>query len=528
MRRGSHAVVEKSNDKIYYNVFIRNSSDTVPGLKAEFSEERVQSLLDKADDYYLTINRFSIPGNSIPIFIFQVQKDQNDVDLGIYSFTMSFVSDMDSILVNAANQTVPLSSGGAGLINTFVANGDTMTFGNASIYYRLNFTLDTPASRSIYGNANPTAMIEYSTGIGTWAVMDADLQAEVGFLDSTDGFVQDGFIQWDSDELTSLAVDPWVPGAGGEYLIRITRTNASAITTPIMNLVQLTAAFRNYIRYVTNAGDVLQYEDEWPPTGPVTAVSNQSSYYWVFSYSDMIDMMNTTIQSCYDDLVAAYPAAAAYDAAAGVSPFVEYFPSTPVRLITPRLWSTAGAPTLSFNEYLEPFLTGFRVIYNVKSQSNVNVMGLDETFRVINTKDNGYTPSEYATAVPPNWLKFDQDWNSLSLWSSFKSLVFTSESLPIVPEYITQQSDDGSVRFLPILTDFFPLVESPGDQRSLFLYTTSGPYRLTNLNSDLPLRKFSVAIYWADDNENLYPLYIRRGQQMSVKFLFVKKSTFTS
>ena len=59
-------------------------------------------------------------------------------------------------------------------------------------------------------------------------------------------------------------------------------------------------------------------------------------------------------------------------------------------------------------------------------------------------------------------------------------------------------------------------------------YYAQGPYRLVDLNSNIPLNKFDVQIFWSDQRNNLYPLYISYGQEVSIKFLFVKKSVYKS
>ena len=55
-------------------------------------------------------------------------------------------------------------------------------------------------------------------------------------MDGTNGFRNTGVIEWDVADLAGFAV-----GTGGEYLIRITRTRNALSTTPIVDLVQISA-----------------------------------------------------------------------------------------------------------------------------------------------------------------------------------------------------------------------------------------------------------------------------------------------
>ncbi|MDX2368815.1 MAG: hypothetical protein QNK36_10485 [Colwellia sp.] len=127
----------------------------------------------------------------------------------------------DSALNKAVDVQAALASGGAGAISGFVADNDTMTFGNATKYEEMSFEISTGASGS---GIAPT--FEYSTGVGTWATF--------GPTDGTNDFRNTGVIAWDNADLPT-----WAVGTGVEYLIRITRTRNNLTTTPIIDEVQL-------------------------------------------------------------------------------------------------------------------------------------------------------------------------------------------------------------------------------------------------------------------------------------------------
>jgi hypothetical protein len=126
----------------------------------------------------------------------------------------------DTILVNAVDQTTALSPGGGGGVSIFSANSDTVTIGGTAAFEEVQILLGTVASTSI------TPTWEYSTGVGTWSSFSP--------IDGTDGFLQPGAVAWLLEDLPG-----WVPGTGGEYLIRITRTANPVPTTPICDEIQL-------------------------------------------------------------------------------------------------------------------------------------------------------------------------------------------------------------------------------------------------------------------------------------------------
>lgn len=81
-----------SDDHIYYNVLIPNNpvGNTFTSIPAEFKEEMTIPIVKYPSEYYMSIIRFSVPLNSIPLFIFNIQSGQTQTDpnLGRYSVTL--------------------------------------------------------------------------------------------------------------------------------------------------------------------------------------------------------------------------------------------------------------------------------------------------------------------------------------------------------------------------------------------------------------------------------------------------------
>ena len=131
--------------------------------------------------------------------------------------------DASIILVNAVNETIALSSGGAGNVSAFQLLGDDLTVGSPVMFQEIEFILSLPASQ---GGISP--LWEYSTGVGTWAPF--------GPIDGTNGMRTSGSVLFSSD-----LVSGWAPGVGGDYLVRITRTRSNLNITPVVDMVQVAA-----------------------------------------------------------------------------------------------------------------------------------------------------------------------------------------------------------------------------------------------------------------------------------------------
>ena len=79
-------------DKNYYDITISNldSGTTIPPI-LYFNESRSQPFIDKPEDYYLSIIRFSIDtGTALPVFIPEIQRNQTDINLTVYSVSLQY------------------------------------------------------------------------------------------------------------------------------------------------------------------------------------------------------------------------------------------------------------------------------------------------------------------------------------------------------------------------------------------------------------------------------------------------------
>lgn len=86
-------------DFLYYNISIPHNDLIGPNgepTPAVFSEHRTNAILYKADEYYMSVIRFSVPSNLLPLTRFPVQPAPNtDINLSLYSVTLEDVTSGD-------------------------------------------------------------------------------------------------------------------------------------------------------------------------------------------------------------------------------------------------------------------------------------------------------------------------------------------------------------------------------------------------------------------------------------------------
>ena len=328
-----------------------------------------------------------------------------------------------------------------------------------------------------------------------------------------------------------------------DYYLTISRFSIPAIDIPIFIAdIEPNQPDRDLTRYIFSIkynGFTYSIPVTWEtqsllapiPPPPIPKQVVNSTYYFCFTYTRAIQLINNA-------LLNAWQIAKVADTNVGnYAPYFFYDVNTQkISLVTEYAYSQPGGPEVRANRYaFEKFFIGFNV--SLDSQTNA-----EYSFKIENNQGTNYyypagftvpaptTPTVPPTALvnptPSHFLIQSQNWRSLSTWASLIDIVFLTGTIPITYEYTQSAGSQGDAQFTPILTDFEPYLNDAGDGRSVFSYFPQGPYRLINLNSNTPLKRFDFQIYWKDKLGRLFPLTIPEDQVANVKFLFIKKSTY--
>lgn len=76
-------------DNIYLDVIITNVlGNRTPAVPIEYTENRTNAIVDNAGNYCLSVVRFSLESQTLPVFIPTIQPNQGNRDLTIYSVTL--------------------------------------------------------------------------------------------------------------------------------------------------------------------------------------------------------------------------------------------------------------------------------------------------------------------------------------------------------------------------------------------------------------------------------------------------------
>jgi hypothetical protein len=281
---------------------------------------------------------------------------------------------------------------------------------------------------------------------------------------------------------------------------------------------------REYIQFVTST----QFPLPSSPTiqNPKVKIS---PYYYVYSYINWISMINTTLTTAFNGLPIIAGSKEPY--------FIYDVDNKIISLVAQTSYYSLNqnpAPANIFKVYCNYPLLTFLDGMNVNFLGVGLADGLDIQFLIQNNHNNYYNPLEDYVAPPtiPKYLSVPQEYGTLTDWNIFQSLSIISNLLPTRQEFIPSSSannnQSGVVNSVGVLTDFEPILQNGPEARTTVQYQVNSPYRLINLTSNIPLTKIDVNIYWVDKNGNSYLLDIPINSVLTMKIVFVKKSSYTS
>ena len=156
--------------------------------------------------------------------------------------------------------------------------------------------------------------------------------------------------------------------------------------------------------------------------------------------------------------------------------------------------------------------------------TNPTISGNDK--QIIITSDNSNTDAS-------GNIQFEQEYISLTQWMAMKSVIITTNTIPIVAEgipsvsnnYTPDNEQNGSSTYLPIISAYDALIATAGfeDFQSTIQYAPSGPYKLIDMIGTNALSSFDIQVYWMDVYGTLHNLFISPFESCTFTFLFLRK-----
>lgn len=325
-----------------------------------------------------------------------------------------------------------------------------------------------------------------------------------------------------------------------EYYLAVQRFTIPTQTIPIM-----IAQIQNWPLNVTGPNKMIQsftltygantsgqvYLDflTTNPNYPVPAAPSASKpsvdevpYYYVYNYEQMILMMNNALQTAFNNLPV--------KPVGSFAPFFIYDTNTELISLVAQIayYDLANVTPIKIYCNIDTLIYVDNLPLNFLGRNTTN--GMDVQLLVRDQKNNYYNP-QYLTPpipIPPAYYIMTQCCHSLTNWNAFRSLQLVSSTLPIRKEYVPRQfyENPSIINTSGILKDFEPILDLGPEARTTVQYQLNSPYQLINMFGSVPLTKLDISIFWTDQQGHQQLLDIAPGQTVSIKLVFIKKSSY--
>jgi len=260
-------------------------------------------------------------------------------------------------------------------------------------------------------------------------------------------------------------------------------------------------------KYTQTASMNYSSETNVSPPANSDLVNDTLHYYYVYTYKHICYLFNQMLLSAYTSIQTQNGEKFTADC-----PFIDYDPAS--GLFSLYFDNSAGAEqfSLAFDANLYSMFYSFYF-------RNTNQLVID-----------GTNPNNIVTlSNGKQYIKVTQDFVSTSMWSPVSALVFTTTTIPIVPEQSTQPlviTDDNLTNlssyqvFQKIITDISIPADKSSDWRAYITYVPAYP-RQINLNSSTGLRDIDISVYFSDKfTGKLVPVCLGNNSQVRIKLCF--------
>lgn len=258
------------------------------------------------------------------------------------------------------------------------------------------------------------------------------------------------------------------------------------------------------------------------------AQDNSTGYYYCYTFEYFVALLNQQILAAFDAFIAANPGLLPPSA---VAPVMAWDGSANIaRIMFEESFLTTNATPVYF--YMNAPLYNLFGSFNAL-RLGFNAEGRNMRFIVENYAGfNSYQYTNYITGDTYNVIESIQEYPTISAWSPISSIVFTSNTLPIVSNQVSKPTVyvEGGIlgnygnnsNFAQIITD---MVTDDAFYKPNIVYNPTAEYRLIELMGNTPLTNFDISIFWKDKVGRLTPFYLGSGCTCTLKVLFTKKGT---
>lgn len=511
-----------SVDNVYLSLSMQNNTSDLKG-PATFSATYQEDIISKPSDYYMSVVKFEIPLQTLPLMVLPLYSPIQNRQYSTYA-----IGTVSTVITGSGSDII-----GVGTAFTSDMVGSTIVLASGNNFSVTEYVSPT-LLRTNVAQVNPNQAYTLYNGdlASTNTVTQVGTTVTLNSLFQTRGFTQNmvgGSLIYPTGQVVtvlsvqnSITMTVSAPVAIGPTSYKIYFNANPNISQTIVGVCpnNQPGSAAGVAPYTPIPG--FSRNLEFVPQSQFIKVGD-IDYAYVYTYNQLIQMMN---QALFDSWVAA-------GSPGGVDnqPYFHFNPSTSlINIVLPQEFVEAGANgwTVLWNDEINAMIPSFQsylskdpAFFAGRYELNTNQLSYDSNYIL--------TP-ESAPAAGDAIYMMPQDYNTIDYINSIRKIVLTTRTIPIRKEYFPPENsiNSGLSNTIPIMSDFqINLDNVTGAQRSVAIYEAN-PYRLIDLISDSPMRRIDVELYWSDQENRLYPIFINNHDSATIKLGFFSKKLYNS
>ena len=236
-------------------------------------------------------------------------------------------------------------------------------------------------------------------------------------------------------------------------------------------------------------------------------------------------MINKCLINCVDQLNTHF---------AGLNceyPFISYTPETQLlSLYAPKAFfdpALANPVSIWFNEPMSIVLLPFP--YESYNYSSSN--GKDKKFVLENDHDLNVVSIKGVYSPTIQAILYKQPFTDFGYMNALRNILITTNMNVNSERYfVNNPSAKQNINYINVLTDYLPdlsTTKDAGIASKIFIYNASSLWRVFTFNQTTPLYNITLGVKWLDNIGNTWDLNLKKGVEVNVKLMFIKKSAFS-
>lgn len=269
-----------------------------------------------------------------------------------------------------------------------------------------------------------------------------------------------------------------------------------------------------------------------PPNQTQSGFQDFSPYYYCFQFQYFLALINQAFQNALTSLIA--------NTGGGASPIVNAQQPVLTWDITTNKailqaetafydQSNPARIKIYFNPPLFSLFNSFPALYN-----GIRGITLGRNYQIGVFDFTGANTILLPTNAPPAnqkiFTQMFQEFSTIDLWTPVNSIVFTSNTIPIISNQLSAPLlfNDGRVSTgLGNNSNFAQIITDMATNQQVFkpniLYSPTAEYRRIDMTGNRPLTDIDINVFWRSKIGVLVPFTLASGASASIKFLFERK-----